>query len=263
MKKSRILALVVVLFFSLALKPAFAAADQYDDSQSNPFRVLAYLMYPAAFVAEWTIFRPFHWLVSATPAQEAFFGHVPHPPVLTEPLPYTDYGVPSRMAPGEARASTPPVAEAAPEKVKIVEVPVEKIVVKEVPKVVEVPKIVEVPTVVEVEKVVFPAVAFQFDSAELTELGKGQIYLAAQRLKEKTDIKIVIEGHTDNVGGEEYNQRLGMRRAQTIMNALSALGIDRGRMSAASLGENKPLIGQETTWARAVNRRVEFQVKAQ
>jgi OOP family OmpA-OmpF porin len=267
MKNSRFLVLVLALFFSLGLKPGFAASDQYDDSQSNPFRIAAYLLYPVAFVTEWTIFRPFHWLVSATPAQEAFFGHVPHPPVLTDPLPYTDYGVPSKMAPGEAKASPPPVAEAAPEKVKIVEVPVEKIVVKEVPKVVEVPKIVEVPTVVEkvveVEKVVFPAVAFRFDSAELTDLGKGQVYLAAQRLKEKSDIKIVIEGYTDNVGSEEYNQKLGMRRAQTVMNELSALGIDRNRISATSLGENKPLLNQETNWARAMNRRVEFQVKAQ
>src|SRR5262249_17061567 len=136
MKKSRILALVVVLFFSLALKPAFAAADQYDDSQSNAFRVLGYLMYPAAFVAEWTIFRPFHWLVSATPAQEAFFGHVPHPPVLTEPLPYTDYGVPSRMAPGEARASTPPVAAAAQENEKILRVPLQNTVIKPIPQII-------------------------------------------------------------------------------------------------------------------------------
>ena len=43
----------------------------------------------------------------------------------------------------------------------------------------------EVPKAGEVEKVVFPAVAFRFDSAELTELGKGQVYLAAQRLKEQ------------------------------------------------------------------------------
>ena len=259
MKNARFPLLALALFWALGLKPGFAAPDQYDDSQSNPFRVVAYLLYPAAFVTEWTIFRPFHWLVSATPAQEAVFGHVPHPPILTEPQ--YDYGVRKEIPPNPA--PPPAVSEAAPEKVKVVEVPVEKIVVKEVPKVVEVPKIIEVPKVVEVEKVVFPAVAFRFDSAELTDLGKGQIYLASQRLKEKTDIKVVIEGHTDNVGADEYNQKLGMRRAQTVMNELVAQGIDRSRMSAASLGENKPLIDQGTNWARAVNRRVEFQVKAQ
>jgi outer membrane protein OmpA-like peptidoglycan-associated protein len=260
MKNLRSLVLVLTLCFSFGLKPVFAAPDQYDDSQSNPFRVMAYLLYPVAFVTEWTIFRPFHWIVSATPAQEAFFGHVPHPPVLTEPQAYTDYGMGIQSAPREVNPGPPPspVAEAAPEKVKIVEV--EKVVVKEVPKVVEVPKIVEVEKVV--EKVVFPTVAFQFDSAELTDVGKGQIYLTSQRLKEKSDMNIVIEGHTDNVGSDAYNQKLGMRRAQTVMNELAKLGIDRSRMSAASEGETQPLINQDNNWARAVNRRVEVQVKA-
>jgi outer membrane protein OmpA-like peptidoglycan-associated protein len=262
MKNSRILVLVIALWFILGFKPSLAAPDQYDDSQSNPFRIAAYLMYPPAFLLEWTVFRPFHWLVSATPAQEALFGHVPHPPVISEPQPYYDYGSPIKVPLKEAMVQPKTVTqEAPPEKVKIVEVPVEKIVVKEVPKIVEVPKVVE--KVVEVEKFVFPAVAFRFDSAELTELGKGQVYLAAQRLKEKTDIAIVIEGHTDNVGADEYNQKLGMRRAQTVMSELSAFGVAPSRMSAASVGESKPAINQDSGWARAVNRRVEFMVKAQ
>jgi OOP family OmpA-OmpF porin len=108
---------------------------------------------------------------------------------------------------------------------------------------------------------VIPHVAFRFDSADLTELGKGEVYLAAQRLKEKTNLTIAIEGHTDDVGSSEYNEKLGMRRAETVMKELVSLGVDPARMSAASLGETKPLIGQDTGWARAVNRRVEFQVK--
>jgi outer membrane protein OmpA-like peptidoglycan-associated protein len=139
-----------------------------------------------------------------------------------------------------------------PETVKIVEVPVERIVVKEV----------AVQKIVEVEKVVFPAVAFAFDSAYLTDLGKGQVFLAAERLKEKNDLTVVIEGHADNRGTDDYNQKLGLDRAQTVMNELVGLGIDRGRISTNSIGEGKPLIGQDTSWARAVNRRVEFQVKA-
>jgi outer membrane protein OmpA-like peptidoglycan-associated protein len=268
MKNSRFLVLVLALWVALGLKPSLAASDEYDDSQSNPFRIAAYLMYPAAFLVEWTVFRPFHWLVSATPAQEALFGHRPHPPVIAESTPFYDYGMAKKVAVNEAVVQPKAVVqETPPEKVRIVEVPVEKIVVKEVTKVVEVPKIVEVPKVVEkvveVEKFIFPAVAFRFDSVELTDLGKGQVYLAAQRLKQKTDIAVVIEGHTDNVGADEYNQKLGMRRAQTVMNELSALGIDRNRMSAATFGESKPAVNQETAWARAVNRRVEFQVKAQ
>jgi outer membrane protein OmpA-like peptidoglycan-associated protein len=257
MKTSRLLLLVLALWFALGLKPSIAAPDEYDDSQSNPLRIVAYLAYPVAFLTEWTIFRPFHYLVSGTRAQEALFGHTPHPPVLADPYAYLSYGEPLRRPPvQEPQAAVTPAPqpvvapEPPPEKVKIVEVPVEKIVVKEVTK------------VVEVERVVFPSIAFRFDSAELTDLGKGQVYLAAERLKEKSDFTIAIEGHTDNVGNDEYNQKLGMRRAETIMKELAALGVDPGRMSAASVGESKPLINQETEWARAVNRRVEFQVKA-
>jgi OOP family OmpA-OmpF porin len=138
--------------------------------------------------------------------------------------------------------------------VRIVEVPVEKVVTQEVVK--------EVPKVVEVERVIFEGVAFRFDSAELTDLGRGQVYLAGQRLKEKSDVTIVVEGHTDNVGTDKYNQKLGMRRAETIIKELSRLGIDTSKMSTASLGESKPLVTQESPWAHALNRRVEFQVKA-
>ncbi len=253
MKNPRLVVIAWLLYGALTSKSAVAGPDQYDDSQSNPLRIAAYLLHPVGWLAEWTIFRPFHFIVSATEPQEAFFGHHPHPPVLEDAQPMNDYGsarkVPVKQA--AVRPPQPPAQLAAPETVKIVEVPVEKIVVREVQK------------VVEVEKVVFPSVAFAFDSARLTDLGKGQVYLTAQRLKEKADLTISIEGHTDNRGNDEYNQKLGLERAQTIMNELAELGVDRSRISTASVGESKPLINQDATWARAVNRRVEFQVKAQ
>ena len=257
MKSLRLLVLVMTLSLILGPKLSIAAPDEYDDSQSNPFRIAAYLLYPAGFITEWLVFRPFHFVVSSSTPAEAFFGHYPHPPVISGPRPYPYYGVSSRVplqeTPPPAKVTTAP--EPPKEVVKIVEVPVEKIVVKEVVK--------EVPKIVEVERIVFPHVAFSFDSAELTELGKGEVYLAAQRLKEKANITIAIEGHTDDVGSSEYNDKLGMRRAEAVMKELASFGVDRSRMSAASLGETKPLIGQETAWARAVNRRVEFQVKGQ
>ncbi len=250
MKTARSLVIALVFFSALGSRAAIAEPDEYDDSQSNPLRIAAYLMYPVGWLAEWTVFRPFHFLVSATEPQEAFFGHRPHPPVIAEPQPLQDYGVVKKV-PVKQTAVEPKIAAPAtpPETVKIVEVPVERIVVKEVPK------------IVEVEKVVFPAVAFRFDSAELTDLGKGQVYLAAQRLREKADLTVVIEGHTDSAGSEEYNQKLGHRRADTVIKELAAQGVDSSRVSSVSLGESKPLINQDAQWARAVNRRVEFQVK--
>ena len=249
MRITRSLVVALVLLSALGTNTASAAPDEYDDSQSHPLRIAAYLLHPVGWLTEWIVFRPFHFLVSATEPQEAFFGHRPHPPVLAEPAPTVDYGV-SRRVPLTQTKVEPKAAPVTPaETVKVVEVPVEKIVVKEVTK------------VVEVEKVIFPAVAFRFDSAELTDLGKGQVYLAAQRLKEKNDLSIVIEGHTDSAGSDEYNRKLGQRRAQVVMNELSSQGIDPSRMSAASVGENAPLIPQDSQWARAANRRVEFQVQ--
>src|SRR4029453_13950523 len=98
----------------------------------------------------------------------------------------------------------------------------------------------EVPKIVEVERVVFPNVAFRFDSAELTELGKGQVYLAAQRLKQAADLTLVIEGHTDVAGWERNKEQLGRRRAETVIKELVAQGVDPSRVSAISLGESRP-----------------------
>jgi outer membrane protein OmpA-like peptidoglycan-associated protein len=251
MKSSRLPLLALALCLTFGAKPGLAAPDEYDDSQSHPLRVAAYLLHPVGWITEWIVFRPLHFIVSATKPQEVFFGHHPHPPVLGDEQPIQDYGMPKKTSRVPATVQPPPPATAPvppPETVKIVEVPVEKIVVKEMR--------------VEVEKLVFPSVAFAFNSARLTDLGKGQVYLASQRLKEKTDVTIAIEGHADNIGNEEYNQKLGLQRAETVMNELAGLGIDKSRMSTATLGEGKPAVGTDTAWARAVNRRVEFQVKA-
>jgi len=258
MKSLRILLLALALGGILTPRLARAEWDEYDDSQSHPLRIAAYLLHPAGWLTEWLVFRPFHFIVSASKPQEAFFGHRPHPPVLGETSPLNDYGMPQKIpavqptSQASAPAPVPPPAPPPVETTRIVEVPVEKIVIKEVPKTI----------MVEVEKLVFPPVAFAFDSARLSDLGKGQVYLAAQRLKEKADMTMVIEGHTDQIGSDDYNQKLGMQRAETVMNELVALGVDRNRISTISLGENKPAIGNDASWARAVNRRVEFQIKA-
>ncbi len=67
------LAMVLVCFAGRAL----AVPDDYDDTQSHPLRIAAYLIHPVGYVAEWLLFRPFHYLVSR-PGLEAVFGHRPH-----------------------------------------------------------------------------------------------------------------------------------------------------------------------------------------
>ncbi len=252
MKRPRLVVVTLAAWLALGMRPGFAAPDEYDDSQSHPLRIVAYLLHPAAWLVEQVVFRPFHFLVSANEPMEEIFGHRPHRPVLAEPQPNRDYGMPRRAPVRPAPPPPAPVAaaqEPVREVVKIVEVPKETIVYRDVQK------------VVEVEKFVFPGIAFQFDSAELTDWGKGNVYLAAEKLKAKGDISVVIEGHTDEVGSAEYNKNLGLRRAQRVMTELAALGVDQSRISTATQGEDKPLINQPTAWARAINRRVEFEVR--
>ena len=250
MRKFYALGLMIGLW--MAFSPAHVlAGDEYDESQSHPFRVVAYIVHPVGVAIEWLAARPFHWLVSATPAQGYVFGHRPHPPMFNEQSAY-DFGVSKPVSP-RAPATSPKQAPPAPmaERIILQQIPVEKIVFKEVSK------------VIEAEKVVFSDIAFQFNSDRLTDLGKGRAYLAAQKLKEKADVVVVIEGHADYVGSEEYNRALGLRRAETIKNELVNLGVDPARLSIESFGKSKPLIDQESDWARAANRRVEFKVTVQ
>lgn len=257
MKSLRSFIVPVVLWAFLFTVPnqSLAAADEYDDSQSHPLRALAYLIHPVGVLLEWVVARPGHLLVSGTEELEYVFGHRPHPPLFAEPRPAYNYGVPKRVP----LEPTEPSKKAAPQESKQAAVS-ERIVIKEVP----VEKIVtkEVENIVEVEKVVFPDVAFEFDSAKLTDLGKGKAYLVAEKLKEQSDLVVVLEGHADDLGAEEYNQKLALRRAEAVIQELTALGVEPERMSTVSLGETQPRINQETGWARAVNRRVELKITA-
>ena len=121
-------------------------------------------------------------------------------------------------------------------------------------------KVVYRDRVIEVERVLFSDINFEFDKATLTNVGRGQVYLVAQKLKQGKNVKIEIHGHTDYIGTEEYNKQLGLRRAETVKSELVKLGVDPTEISTVSFGEEKPLIDLKTPWARAVNRRAEFVV---
>ncbi len=274
MKTSRLIIFALSFWFVLSALPRPVLADEYDESQSHPLRGVAYVLHPVGRIAEWLFARPFHALVSSNRGMEYLFGHTPHPP-LFEPKPITDVGMSRQyqtssvdqrgtylqrmtsVSRERARRGEEVLGEGS-EKVIIKEVPVIKTIIKEVPKVV----IKEVLKIVEVEKVIFPDVAFRFDSDKLTPLGKGKVYLTAQKLKEKSDILVVIEGHADIIGTDDYNMVLGLRRAEKVKKELEELGIGPERVSVVSVGETKPLIEQETDWARAVNRRVELRIEA-
>ncbi|HMD74701.1 MAG TPA: OmpA family protein [Steroidobacteraceae bacterium] len=69
--------------------------------------------------------------------------------------------------------------------------------------------------------------------------------------------EVMIEGYTDSVGSEDYNQGLSERRAESVRHYLSGQGIDAGRLSASGKGERNPVAGNDSATGRQQNRRVE------
>jgi len=82
----------------------------------------------------------------------------------------------------------------------------------------------------------------------------------ATTLKDNPDSKVVIEGHTDNVGGHKYNQALAMKRAEAVRAALLRYKIDPGRILVGAQGEANPVASNDTSVGRRENRRVEVTV---
>lgn len=74
------------------------------------------------------------------------------------------------------------------------------------------------------------------------------------------DWRLEIKGHTDNVGGAEYNQKLSEDRAQSVKKYLISKGIEQNRITAKGYGYSKPIESNNTTEGRRRNRRVEFSI---
>lgn len=99
---------------------------------------------------------------------------------------------------------------------------------------------------------------FEFDSARLTAAGEAALDSVVSTMEEHPDLRVRCEGHTDSVGSDAYNQALGQRRADSVVQYLVDHGIDAGRLSAVSFGESRPAADNETEEGRAQNRRVEI-----
>ncbi|CAM2009816.1 peptidoglycan-associated lipoprotein Pal [Acanthopleuribacter pedis] len=101
-------------------------------------------------------------------------------------------------------------------------------------------------------------VFFNFDQSALTESARDKLSRYAQALKANPDMPILLEGHADTRGTDDYNLALGERRAQAVKRYLLQLGVPANQMRTISYGELKPLDPSkgETAWAK--NRRVSF-----
>jgi outer membrane protein OmpA-like peptidoglycan-associated protein len=101
-------------------------------------------------------------------------------------------------------------------------------------------------------------VLFDTGQATLKQGAYGTLDRLATALREKSGRKVLIEGHTDNVGSDESNQGLSERRAQSVQSALMQRDVARSQVTALGKGENFPIASNDSVDGRQSNRRVEL-----
>jgi outer membrane protein OmpA-like peptidoglycan-associated protein len=106
-------------------------------------------------------------------------------------------------------------------------------------------------------------VLFDFDRAELKPGARERLARVAGILSAHPGLQIEIEGHTDAVGTDDYNQRLSERRAGSVSAYLRDQGIGQAIVATQGLGESKPVATNGTAEGRQQNRRVEIVVSGE
>ncbi|HCN47358.1 MAG TPA: porin [Pseudomonas sp.] len=119
------------------------------------------------------------------------------------------------------------------------------------------------PAVAEVVRVELD-VKFDFDKSVVKPNSYGDIKNLADFMKQYPSTTTTVEGHTDSVGPDAYNQKLSERRAGAVKQVLTQqYGVESSRVQSVGYGETRPVADNATDAGRAVNRRVEAQVEAQ
>lgn len=101
-------------------------------------------------------------------------------------------------------------------------------------------------------------VYFAFDKYEITQAYRAPLERDAASIKDHSDAKVVVEGHCDERGTEEYNLALGERRAMAVKTFLVSLGVKEGQLYTISYGEERPAENGHDEKAWSQNRRVQF-----
>jgi len=107
-------------------------------------------------------------------------------------------------------------------------------------------------------------VKFDFDKSQVKEGSFADIKNLADFMAQYPQTTTVVEGHTDSVGTDAYNQGLSERRANAVRDVLvNQYGLAAERVNAVGYGETRPVADNATSEGRAINRRVEAEVEAQ
>lgn len=101
---------------------------------------------------------------------------------------------------------------------------------------------------------------FDFDKSDIRPDSRPVLDEAAALLRQNKDINSSIEGHTDALGSDEYNQALSIRRAEAVFRFLVNRGVAPERLEVSGFGESRPVADNDTESGRAQNRRVEIHV---
>jgi outer membrane protein OmpA-like peptidoglycan-associated protein len=100
-------------------------------------------------------------------------------------------------------------------------------------------------------------VLFEFNRAEVKPTAQSSLAKLADFLKQYPGRRVLIEGHTDNVGSDAYNENLSRRRAEAVALQLEAMGVQAPRVTVVGYGKQYPVAANTTDTNRALNRRVE------
>ena len=110
-------------------------------------------------------------------------------------------------------------------------------------------------------KVTYAADAFfDFDKSTLKPAGKAKLDDLVGKVKGINLEVIIAVGHTDSVGSDAYNQKLSVKRAESVKAYLVSKGIEKNRIYTEGKGEKQPVADNKTNEGRAKNRRVEIEV---
>src|SRR5690606_6197217 len=105
-------------------------------------------------------------------------------------------------------------------------------------------------------------ILFDFNKSDLKDNARTNIQNLAATMKNNPETNILIVGHTDDVGSDDYNMSLSRRRAASVRDFTIAQGIPSNRLSIEGRGESEPIADNTTESGRAQNRRVEIVIVA-
>jgi len=99
---------------------------------------------------------------------------------------------------------------------------------------------------------------FDFNKAQIKPEGQRRLDDVVRLMRDNPNLRIVAVGHTDSVGSDAYNLKLGERRARSVADYLLSQGVSPSRVDIRSEGEARPVASNATAEGRAENRRVEI-----